>query len=345
MNWIPLLLADRSPSLRLLVLRDLMGRKQNDEEIRELESLRSEDPVISTLLLMQQKDGSWKNIDGAGITPGSAVRATSLSLLRLAYVGFPKDHSAIKKGVDFIFQKQRETGEWPMPGAYDGIAEPQRGYTMAPLQVSIPLLGIAASGYATDTRAEFAYEWLLEQRLEDGAWPTGTIGEVYGYQAGYRKMPHSRWGCRTNTTLALTCLAFHPTRRTSEPARRALDMLLARETRDKQNIGFNVARTIGYEQHRGHITFHARFDPGLVLDLCWRIGANRNDERVDGLVGWMLEQLGPYGLWEYERKPEASRWVTFDILRSLSKLDEDTEWIATEPRTVYKSYSSRPKRF
>ena len=78
MNWIPLLLADRSPSLRLLVLQDLMGRKSSDDEVQELVGLQQEDPIITTLLSMQQRDGSWKNIDGAGITPGSAVRATSV---------------------------------------------------------------------------------------------------------------------------------------------------------------------------------------------------------------------------------------------------------------------------
>ena len=33
--------------------------------------------------------------------------------------------------------------------------------------------GLAAAGYAEDPRAERAYEWLLGQRLDDGAWPTG----------------------------------------------------------------------------------------------------------------------------------------------------------------------------
>ena len=343
MTWVTLLLADRSPSLRKLVLMELLGRPENDVEVKELTVLQKEDPLISNLLSLQHSDGSWKDIDQASISPGDRTRATSLALVRLGYLGLGRDHPAIKNGVEFIFSKQRKDGTWKIPRAYDGVSDP--GYTMAPLQTSIPLLGITASGYATDERAELAFDWLLEQRLADGSWPTGKIGEVYGYQAGYRKMPHSKWGCRTNTTLALTCLANHPTRCKSKETQMTLDHLLARETRDRQNLGFNVARIVGVEKHRGRLTYHAKFDPALILDLCWRIGASQKDERVKELIEWIQEIQGQYGLWEYEPHPEVSRWVTFDILRSLSRIDEKTEWFSMRPRTRYESYPNRKKRF
>jgi hypothetical protein len=44
---------------------------------------------------------------------------------------------------------------------------------MMPLQTALPLRELAACGYAADPRSELAYDWLLAQRLEDGAWPTG----------------------------------------------------------------------------------------------------------------------------------------------------------------------------
>jgi hypothetical protein len=322
---------------------ELLGRPENDVEVQELTALQNEDPLISNLLSLQNTDGSWKDIDQASISPGDRTRTTSLALVRLGYLGLGRNHPAVKNGVEYIFSKQRNDGTWQMPRAYDGVSDP--GYTMAPLQTSIPLLGIAACGYATDERAELAFDWLLDKRLDDGSWPTGKIGEVYGYQAGYRKMPHSKWGCRTNTTLTLTCLAMHPTRRKSDEARKALDHLLARETRERQNLGFNIARIVGAEKHRGRLTYHAKFDPGLILDLCWRIGANRQDERVEDLVSWIQESQGQYGLWEYTPHPEVSRWVTYDILRSLSKIDRSTEWFSMRPRTRYESYPKKPKRF
>ncbi|MHA1933881.1 MAG: hypothetical protein ACW97A_01250 [Candidatus Thorarchaeota archaeon] len=345
MTLAALLLVDQSPALRLLVLRNLLERKGDDPEVEELEELLKEEPIINGLLERQAEDGSWKDSDIGGTVTGNKVRATSFALNRLSYVGLANDNIAVQKGVEYIFSKQKKNGSWPVPRSYDGISMDGGVYTMIPLQTSIPLLGISASGYATDDRAEHAYEWLLQTRLEDGSWPTGMIGEVYGYQAGYRKMPHSNWGCRTNTTFALSCLAQHPSRRKGQEARRALDLLLARETRDRLNLGFNVARTVGYEQHRGHFTFHAKFDPGLILDLSWRIGASIEDERVADLVDWVINQQGQFGMWEYEPQPKASRWITYDILRSLSSLDSSTDWFTSEIRTQYRSYKKRSKRF
>jgi hypothetical protein len=60
MMWIPLLLADPSPSLRLLVLRELMNRPERDDEIKELRQAQKEDPRIVKILALQNKDGSWR---------------------------------------------------------------------------------------------------------------------------------------------------------------------------------------------------------------------------------------------------------------------------------------------
>ncbi len=345
MTWIPLLLADRSPNLRYLVLRELLGFPENDDEVIELQAMRERDPLVWTILDSQNNDGSWSDLDGATQQRRDPIRATSFALLRLGYLGFPKSHPSIVKGVEYIFREQQRNGTWPIPHAYDGLSEPKRQYTMVPLQTSIPLLGIAATGHGADVRAEAAYDWLLAQKLDDGSWPAGKIGEVYGYQAGYRKMPHTQWGCRTNTTLALTCLAYHPDRCKSPEAKRALDLLLARETRDRRNLGFDTARRIGFEKHRGNLTYHANFDPGLVLNLCWRIGADRSDERVNELVEWIMAQQNRFGIWEYEPRPEASRWISYDLLHSLSRLDQDGDWFTSELRTSYTSYPKKKKRF
>jgi hypothetical protein len=221
---------------------------------------------------------------------------------------------------------------------------------MVPLQTAIPLRALAACGYSIDPRAERSYEWLLAKRLPDGAWPTGIAGAgarggVYGYVAGYRRLAHSRWGCRSNTTGSLICLALHDERRAGPEARRALDLLLGRETRERQPLGFEVARLIGAEPVRGFFTFFARFDLALVLDLCWRVGATLEDERVAALAQFVWELQGPYGLWDHPARPQASRWVTFDLLRSLSRLDKAGDWLSAEPRTPFQAYPSRVRRF
>ena len=60
MTWAPLLLADPSPSLRLLVLRDLLDRPDSDGEVQELKALQEIDPYVARFLDLQNLDGSFR---------------------------------------------------------------------------------------------------------------------------------------------------------------------------------------------------------------------------------------------------------------------------------------------
>ena len=136
-------------------------------------------------------------------------------------------------------------------------------------------------------------------------------------------------------------------RSASAEARRGLDLLLGRETREAAVLGYEVARIIGAELAHGFMTTFARFDLAQLLDLCWRIGATTDDPRVAEMVAFVNELQGPFGLWEYTAQPQVSRWVTFDLLRSLLRLKggEPEEWISLEPRTPFQAYPRRTERY
>jgi len=340
MTWAPLLLSDPSPCLRWLALRELFRLPADHPELRELDGMRREDPLVAGLLAAQQADGSWKTDLGEG----AAIKTTALALARLGYLGFGPDESAVQRGAEYLFSRQVADGSWPLVRE-QSHGEQDRSYDLVPLQTALPLRGLAACGYALDPRARRAYAWLLEQRLPDGAWPTGKASGVYGYVAGYRRLAHSRWGCRSNTTGVLLCLALHPELRSSPEARRALDLLLGRETRERQALGFEIARLLGAEPARGLFTFFARFDLALLLSLCAQIRASAEDERVSNLIEFVRQAEGPFGLWEYLPRPQISRWLTYDLLRSLDRLQSGAGWVGTEPRTPFQPYPRPPRRF
>jgi hypothetical protein len=254
MTWPLLLLTDQSPSLRFLVLKKLM--KIDDEETKELEKERLNDPLVSELVKLQNSDGSW----GKGGLPGNAntskIQLTSQALTRLGYIGFDKEFEPVRKGAEYLFKRQEDDGSWPL-GSYSTDSEGRENYDKMSLQTSIPLRGLAECKYGTCERAEKAYDWLLNQRLDDGAWPTGIAHGNYGYVAGYRRLPHSRWGCRSNTVSALICLSLHPRRCQGEESWKALDLLLGTEALERQHLGYDVARTIGYESGGGFLTYYA----------------------------------------------------------------------------------------
>jgi hypothetical protein len=348
MTWAPLLLADPSPSLRLLVLRDLLGRPENDNEIRELKSLQETDLYVSRFLDLQNEDGSFRGGEGGGGVLGG-IRLTAQALMGLGYMGLGPDHPAVQRAAEFLFAQQLPDGAFPLvtQGAVldGGKLDEDVKYHMIPLQTALPLLGLAWAGYAVDPRAERAYDWLLAEELPQGGWPSGRHADQYVFAGGYRRLAHSKFGCRTNTTAAVAALALHPTRRTGGSARRGLDLLLAHEHRPAGALGFEVARIIGVEPPRGAFTYFRRYDLAQILDLSWRVGASLEDPRVAENVAFVKELQGPYGLWEYARHPEVSRWVTFDLLRSLSKLDQETDWFSLEPRTPFQAYPKTPKRY
>ena len=348
MTWAPLLLADPSPSLRLLVLRDLLNRPETDDEVQELKLLQDTDPYVARFLDLQNKDGSFRGGEGGGGVLGT-IRLTAQALMGLGYFGLAPGHPTVKRGADYLFTHQQPDGSFPMvtQGAVldGGRVDQDVKYHMIPLQTALPLLGLAWAGYATDPRAENAYAWLLSEELSQGGWPSGRHADQYVFAGGYRRLAHSKFGCRTNTTAAVSALALHPTRRMSQAARRGMDLLLAHEHRQSQTLGFEVARIIGVEPPRGAFTYFKRYDLAQILDLSWRIGASLEDPRVAENVEFVKQLQGAYGLWDYARHPEVSRWVTFDLLRSLTKLDQETDWFSMEPRTPFQAYPKKPERF
>ncbi len=343
MTWIPLLLSDPSPSLRLLVLKELLHRQEDDSEVQELKELQENDLIAQSLLKSQLHNGSWdKDIVGS-TAPGGNIQATSQALVRLGYLQFPSNNPSIKNAVEFLFSKQKSDGSWPLPKARRN--NEFKGYDMQPLQTAIPLEGIASCGYSTDKRAEKAYDWLLKYKLDDGAWPVGITSGVYGKIGGYRRIAHSRLGCRSTTIGVLNCFSYHPKRKNSIEIQRAMDLVLGCETKEKYNLGFVISRLIGLEPSRGWITYYPKLDPAHLLNLCWKIGVNTSDLRLAELINFVKSLQGEYGLWECTLHPEASRWLTFDILRSLSKLKAEGKWISFEPRTPFQGYPKKEKRF
>jgi hypothetical protein len=345
--WTPLLLADPSPCLRLLVLRELVGRDESDDEFRELQLLRKKDPWALKFLALQNRDGSFRRGEDGASQQGS-IRITAQALAGLGYMGLGPEHPAVTKGAEFLFSQQQDDGSWPL-GVEDELKDPYLKedikYHMAPLQTALPLLGLARAGFATDPRSERGYDWLEKKALPEGGWPAGMHNDDYIGAAGYRRLAHSKFGCRTNTTAAAGALALHPARSRGDIARRGLDLLLAHEYHHAHTLGFEVARTIGAVPVRGFGTLYKRYDVGQMLDLSWRMGANTSDERIAEQVKFLKELQGPYGLWEFPSNPEASRWITFDLLRSLSRLDRETDWISMEPRTPFQPYPKKIKRY
>lgn len=95
----------------------------------------------------------------------------------------------------------------------------------------------------------------------------------------------------------------------------------------------------------GGACFSARHDGELVLALCWRIGAIREDEAVAALLEFVTGLQGPFGLWARGSRRELSHWVSFDVLRSFSFSDAEGGWMCLEPCLPFQPDPKRARRY
>jgi hypothetical protein len=343
MSMNTLLLGDPSPSLRWRAAVELDGATDDEVKAWRAEIDRSED--IRALV--------------ARLAAERRPHAAGYLLCRLAYLGYGGPELAT--GVDAIFDFQQPDGSWPMWLDDDDQPAPKStrgtqlrsprgdGPRFITTQTVVPLRGVAAGGFATDPRAERAYEWLLGARLHDGSWPAGPKADLG--EDGRPSLPEPEYrrltrgaGCRSATTGAVACLALHPERRRSEAARIGVDHLLARETRDASTLGWEVSRLVGLERALGRATFYVTFDLAFLLDLASRCGVSPNDRRVRDLVAYLETLRGPYGLWQHQAHPQLSRWLTFDIECSLRRL-ADGDWIGNEEPATFTPYKKGRRRY
>lgn len=346
MSMNTLLLGDPSSSLRWRAAVELDGATNDDPDVQAWQAEIGESAPVRSLLT---------RLEAARHSP----HAAGYLLCQLAYLGYRGPELA--EVVDGIFAHQQADGSWPQ-ASDDEEAQPKRrlgapaeapieGYSVLTMTTLVPLRGVAAAGFATDARAERAYEWLLGQRLDDGSWAGTHRGDLgFDFRSGkvsetpdYRRLPRGT-GCRSATTGAVACLALHPERKRSEAARIGCDHLLSRETQEPATIGFELSRLVGLERALGLITFYVTFDQALLLDFASRCGVSAQDRRVRDLVIYLETLRGPYGLWQHHAHPQLSRWLSFDLECSLRRL-ADGDWIGNEEPASFTPYKRGRRRY
>jgi hypothetical protein len=350
MRALALLFGDPSPSLRWRAATELEDATDDDPEVARWRAQIDSSAEVQALL--------------ATLAAARHPMAAGYVLCQLAHLGYRGPELA--DAVEGIFSTQQADGSWPVwPGDDDeGRPAPSlrrrrpadknppvprnEGARFITMLTVVALRGIAAAGFATDPRAERAYEWLLATRHPDGSWPSGAKadlgldGRPSPPEKEYRRLTRGT-GCRSATTGAVAALALHPERRRSEAARLGVDHLLARETRDEADVGFELSRLVGLERALGRVTFHVTFDLAFLLDLASRCGVSRADRRVRDLARYLERLRGPYGLWEHQAHPELARWLTLDLECSLRRLD-DGDWIGNEEPASFTPYKRTERR-
>lgn len=293
MNPAALLLSDPSPALRLRVLTELLAVPVDDDEALDLRRRRDASDEVRELVAQEPAD-----------LPALADR-----LGRFAYLGLDREHPRVRALAERLLAEQQPDGSFPL-----AAFRSDERYTMAPLQTAIPVRALASVGYAEDARLEWAIEWLLACREDDGSWSPGRAAGQPARVPGYRRLIGAR-GCRSTTVGVAAALARHPGHRHGRPARAAVDLLLQQDSREEAPLGTEVARQLGAEPADGFLTRYARPDLALLAELV--SACDVDGDRAEALLAALLTRRGRLGLWTHPSHPQLSRWLSFDLLRSL----------------------------
>jgi hypothetical protein len=80
-----------------------------------------------------------------------------------------------------------------------------------------------------------------------------------------------------------------------------------------------------------------------VLELASRIGASLDDPRVADLATFLEARRGDGGLWEHPERPDLTRWLSFQIVASMRRL-ETSDWAGAAPRVPFRAREDSRRR-
>jgi len=321
---LPWLLDVADPAVRHLALRDLLGRDEDDPDVRTARDAATRSDPIAAILAAQDPAGWWEK-PGPGYGP--KYRGTVWSLIFLDQLGADPDEPRVRAACSYVLaHSQARTGGF----ACSGVASekpPPPGLVLHCLTGNL-LRALLGFGWLHDERVEQAIAWQAAAITGEGDphWNAATPGP--GFRCGANDGLPCGWGAAK----ALLALARIPSDRRSPAVDRAIeasvDFLLSRDPAIADYpMGYGNTKPSGSWFRLGFPSGYVT-DVLQVLEALAEAGAGR-DPRLAHAVGWLLAQQDHEGRWAnryaYAGKmvvdidvPGApSRWVTLRACRVL----------------------------
>jgi len=340
------LLEKDSPSIRYLTLRDILGRKEDDLELRVAKTAISSSKVVTKIFSKQKSEGYWEE-------PWSPYhpkyKSSYWQLMTLGQLGMDKSDPRVRRACEHIFQFQLDGGGFssytteralkeyqylrekgkrlPTPSEWATSTVCEHQYSCLTGNMAAALIRM---GYADDPRVLKALEWLVRIQNKDGGW-------LCPYWRAHVRDTH---GCFYGAISPMEAFSEAPREiltREMEPAiERGAEFLLMHRLFKADHHNFQVINKswlklsfpwfYGYNILRG-------------LDVLTKLGYVE-DERLDDAVQVLLQKRRPDGTWILEGAPtgrmhanietmgKPSRWITLTALRVLKRLHPGSSLLA-----------------
>ncbi len=303
------------PWVAYRTMTDLVGKIDEDGQVRAARKAVSEHPLIRKIFDGLNEDGYWgrpKDIH----TWWPRKDTTFWILPILGDFGFTVKDKRIARACEYVFSIQLESGGF----GWDPPTKPSDCHS-AIITESLGKLGLLG-----DRRLQEAYEWLIKrQRLDGGFWckNTGQIG-------GPRENEPS---CAMATMFVLGALAQDPKLRNSETASKGIDFLFeCWENRGKTKYAGHDSQ-VGTNWEKLMYPF-SDYKILKFLDVLSRFEYAKQRLKESEMVKLLLSKRDSAGrlkpesihkVWsdfDFGQKEKPSRWITFLALRIVKRIYE-----------------------
>ena len=303
----PWLLEPQDPAVRYQALRRLLDRPEDGPEVQEARSAVSAAPPASMILARQRPSGSWGNTRDYYLPKGTS---TFWTLTVLADLGLTAEDAGVRRGCEFMFDCQRESGAFCRRRRVAGRGVMWREDT-APCNQARTLRFLTLFGYGEDARVRAGFEWLMGAQRPDGMWMCSR-SDV-------------RRGCLRATLDGLRAGVLCPDVAKLEGIHRAAEVVagLLMEPRMSRYHSGGRWETLQYP------TFG--FSVLDALDALGALGYTVEDERVARARDYVLSRQLAGGTWpldeeirrppaDFGRAGEPSKWITLGAMCGLKRV-------------------------
>jgi hypothetical protein len=308
-----------NPGVRYFVLRDLLGKREGEPEVRRAQVAVMRSGPVPAILRAQAPEGYWGK-PGGSYSP--KYRSTIWQVIWLAELGADPADPRVRRGCEYVLAHSMASN-----GAFSFNQKPVPSGSVHCINGNL-VWALHRLGFGNDPRVRLAVEWIARATTGEGPiefYASGTSGPAFA--CGINLGKTCAWGANKS----IRALLAIPARKRTPLIARALEQgaafLLSRDpaaadypyTERVSSTWFRLGFPLSYwsdvlETAANLAALGFGQDPRLDRTWEWILGKQDRQGR------WPLENTLNGKLWaDIEAKRKPSKWVTLRALRAIKE--------------------------
>ena len=314
------LLERDNPSVRYFTLKDILGKAENDPELKQTRQKIMTSGIVPHILEKQNDDGSW------GVPENFYVNAkytgTVWNIIVLGELGADGQDKRIKKTAEFILSRSqdKQSGGFAYASGEDGGSHEK----VVPCLTGNMVFSLIRFGFLDNPAVKHGVEWITRyQRFDDGieqarkGWPYDRFQNCWGKHT-----------CHMGAVKSLKALAEIPpeqrTKAVKDTIKNGAEYLLIHHLYKSSHDPKVIAKA--FWVNFGFPTLW-KIDALEMLGVLVKLGYR--DERMQDAIDLLVSKQDEQGRWKMEKSwnsrllvslekdGKPSKWVTLQVLKAL----------------------------